>query len=181
MNLDETNTGGPDGAGATAEPAGATTPEGRIAALEVEKKELFERLQRVSAEFDNFQKRTKRDKAKWTEDTVRDVVTGFLPVIDGVDLSLQATAGEIKDPKVVRQAIELVRDQMLKQLGAYGIKPIPTDKGTPFDPDKHLAVTVQEVAGIDKEAVSFVARAGYMINETVLRPAQVGVMKPAKG
>jgi molecular chaperone GrpE len=54
-------------------------------------------------------------------------------------------------------------------------------KGTPFDPERHQAITVEEVPGLARDEVSFVARAGYVIGDQILRPAQVGVRKPAPG
>src|SRR5687768_10088094 len=67
---------------------GASSPQAdEVAALKKERDELFERLARVSAEFQNFQKRTQRDRAKWTQDAVRDVLTGLLAVFDAIDLA----------------------------------------------------------------------------------------------
>ena len=55
---------------------------------------------------------------------------------------------------------------------------IEAEQGAPFDPDLHEGIMVQEVEGIEAQAVSFMARVGYRVGDIVLRPAQVGVMRP---
>lgn len=149
-----------------------------VEALKKERDELFERLARVSAEFQNFQKRVQRDRAKWTQDAVRDVLSGLLSVFDAIDLA----AGSIErgaDPQSVKQGVELVREELRRQLGHQGVTPMDVTKGTPFDPERHQAIALEEVPGLQREEVSFVARGGYMIGDVVLRAAQVGVRKPA--
>ncbi|MCW8139492.1 MAG: nucleotide exchange factor GrpE [Planctomycetota bacterium] len=166
-----------------AEGGGAAQPDagqgaGDAAALKRERDELFDRLARVSAEFQNFQKRVQRDRAKWTQDAVRDVLSGLLSVFDAIDLA----AGSIErgaDPQAVKQGVEMVREELRRQLGHQGVTAMDVAKGTPFDPERHQAIAVEEVAGLAREEVSFVARAGYTIADVVLRPAQVGVRKPA--
>jgi molecular chaperone GrpE len=158
---------GADGAGAT-----------DVEALKRERDDLFDRLARVSAEFQNFQKRVQRDRAKWTQDAVRDVLSGLLSVPDTIDLALGAI-DRGSDPQSVKQGVELVRDELRRQLGNQGVLAMDISKGSPFDPEKHQAVAVEEVPGLAREEVSFVARPGYTIGDTVLRPAQVGVRKPA--
>jgi molecular chaperone GrpE len=119
-----------------------------------------------------------RDRAKWTQDAVRDVLSGLLSVPDTIDLALGAIERG-SDPQAVKQGVELVRDELRRQLGNQGVLAMDISKGSPFDPEKHQAVAVEEVPGLAREEVSFVARPGYTIGDTVLRPAQVGVRKPA--
>jgi molecular chaperone GrpE len=160
---------------AAGDPAGAAAG-GELDALKKERDELFDRLARVSAEFQNFQKRTQRDRAKWTQDAVRDVLGGLLAVFDAIDLAI----GSIErgaDAASVRQGVELVRDELRRQLGNQGVVAMEVHKGTPFDPERHQAISVEEVPGLERDEVSFVARAGYMIGDVVMRPAQVGVRK----
>ncbi|MCO5167429.1 MAG: nucleotide exchange factor GrpE [Planctomycetes bacterium] len=165
-------------AGGEAGGEAAAPAAGELDALRKERDELFDRLARVSAEFQNFQKRVQRDRAKWTQDAVRDVLSGLLSVFDAIDLA----AGSIErgaDPQAVKQGVEMVREELRRQLGHQGVSAMDVAKGTPFDPERHQAIAVEEVAGLAREEVSFVARAGYTIGDLVLRPAQVGVRKPA--
>lgn len=160
-----------------AAPAGSPQDE-VVAALKKERDDLFDRLARVSAEFQNFQKRTQRDRAKWTQDAVRDVLTGLLAVFDAIDMAA-SSIDRGADVKAVKQGVDLVRDELRRQLGNQGVVPMEIAKGTPFDPERHQAITVEEVPGLARDEVSFVARSGYVIGDQVLRAAQVGVRKPA--
>lgn len=158
---------------------GASAPaEAGVDALKKERDELFDRLARVSAEFQNFQRRVQRDRAKWTQDAVRDVLSGLLSVFDAIDLAA-ASIDRGADPQSVKQGVDLVREELRRQLGNQGVAPMDVTKGTPFDPERHQAIAVEEVPGLQREEVSFVARGGYTIGDLVLRPAQVGVRKPA--
>lgn len=143
-----------------------------------ERDDLFARLQRLSAEFDNYQKRTKREKSKWADDALRGAMESFLPVLDNLDYAVAAFDREVKDPQSLRQGVELVREELLRQMSNQGVAPIESPEGTPFDSEKHLAIAVHEEEGLAEEQVAYLARAGYMLHDTVLRPAQVGVKKP---
>lgn len=167
-----------EAAGAADAAAGEAAGGGALEALKKERDELFDRLARVSAEFQNFQKRVQRDRARWTQDAVRDVLSGLLSVFDAIDLAV-AAVDRGADPQAVKQGVELVRDDLRRQLGHQGVTPMDVTKGTPFDSERHQAIAVEEVTGLTREEVSFVARGGYMIGDLVLRPAQVGVRKPA--
>lgn len=171
----------PAGAAEGAESAGdgaAAPASADVEALKKERDELFERLARVSAEFQNFQKRVQRDRAKWAQDAVRDVLTAFLPVFDAIDFAV-ASVDRGADPQAIKQGVDLIRDELRRQLGNHGVAAMDVAKGTPFDPERHQAIAVEEVPGLEREEVSFVARGGYTIGDLVLRPAQVGVRKPA--
>ncbi len=160
---------------AAAEPEGDAAPEGPSRSRE---EELTDQLKRLAADYANYQKRVQRDKAKWTQDAIRGLLQDLLPVIDNLDQAIGAFEGEVKDPQVYRQGVVLVRDELMRQLGHYQVERIEAADGTPFDPDLHEAILVQEAEGIDQQQVAFCARSGYRLGETVLRPAQVGVKKP---
>lgn len=174
----------PSDAAATADAHGlvdeASTPDvGGPDQIAKERDELLERLQRVSAEFENYQKRVKRDRAKWSADAVRGVLESMVPVLDNLDFAIAAFDKDGADMTTLRKGVDMVREEMLRQLGNRGVKKLEVAEGTPFDPDKHLAINVQEVEGLEQEQVSFCARPGYLIDDTIVRPAQVGVQKPA--
>jgi molecular chaperone GrpE len=154
-------------------PAGEPTLE----TLQAERDELYQRLQRVSAEFENFQKRVKRDRATWSADARRGLLESMLPVLDNLDYAVAAFDREVKDPESLRHGVELVREELLRQLGNNGVTPIEAAEGVAFDPDLHQAVAA-EPAEVEQEQISFVARKGYKLGEIVLRPAQVGIRKP---
>lgn len=171
---------GPEGEQADAAPQGAGGGPDEFARLRAERDELFARLQRVSAEFDNFQKRTRREREKWSQDVTRGLLGSFLPVLDTIELAVAAFDAPAKDPGALRQGVELVREELRRQLAAHGVTQIDAAVGAPFDADRHQAITAQEDPEATAEVVAFVARAGYQVGDFVIRPAQVGVKKPAR-
>lgn len=163
-------------------PAGeAAAPQAaELEAVKREREELFARLQRVSAELDNFQKRVARERATWTADAQRSILEGILPVLDNIDYALAAfERGDARDPQVLHQGVTMVKEELLRQLAAQGIRPVPAEPGTPFDPERHQAISVQEAPGVESEQVAMLARPGYLHGERLIRPAQVVVKKPA--
>jgi molecular chaperone GrpE len=156
--------------------ADAAPPPSEVETLRKERDELFDRLARVSAEFQNFQKRTQRDRAKWTQDAVRDVLSGLLSVFDAIDLAARSVE-KGADAAAIKQGIDMVREDLRRNLGNNGVTAMVVDKGAPFDPEKHQAIAFEEAPGLAKDEVSFVARNGYLIGDQVLRPAQVAVRK----
>lgn len=153
------------------EPAAEPTPEEQV-------KDLYDRLQRVSADYQNYQKRVQRDKAKWTQDSIRSLLTALLPVMDNLDSAIAAFDGEVKDPEALKKGVEMIREGLTRQLGNFKVARIQAEPGTPFDPDEHEAIMVQPAEDATQREVLFQARAGYRLGDTVLRPAQVGVKQP---
>ena len=109
-------------------------------------------------------------------------------VMDNLDLALaNAPAGgaggaeppraDAMDPLV--KGVTLVKGQLLKLMAARGAEPLGTKAGEPFDPDRHEAVMVEAVPGLARDEVGMVAREGYKLGTTVLRPASVQVKKAA--
>jgi molecular chaperone GrpE len=147
-------------------------PETRIQQLENEKV-------RIAADFANYQKRVNRDRAKWSQEAVRDLVVSLLTVLDNLELSVAAFDGEVKDPAVYRQGVELVQTELMRVLGNHSLERIEASEGTPFDPDLHQAISVQPTPDLEQEEVAMVARSGYRLGDTVLRAAQVVVRKPS--
>jgi molecular chaperone GrpE len=141
-------------------------------------KELFERLQRVSADFANYQKRVARDKAKWSQDAQRSLIRDLLPVLDTLDSAIASFGGEVKDVGTYQQGVELVREELMRQLGKHKVSKVHAEVGGPYDLDAHEAIMVQEDEEVDSKVVAFVARAGYRLGDAVLRAAQVGVKQP---
>jgi molecular chaperone GrpE len=135
--------------------------------------------QRIAADFANYQKRVNRDKAKWTQDAVRDLVGSMLPVLDNLEHAIASCQGEVKDPEVFRQGVELVQSELLRILKGYQLEPVEAAEGTPFDPDAHQAVSLIPSDEVEEEVVAAVARTGYRLGETVVRPAQVVIKKPS--
>jgi molecular chaperone GrpE len=127
-------------------------------------------LQRVKAEYDNYRKRTRRDRLAVREIAVANVLRALLPVLDAVD---RACANEPLTP-----GLRDIADSLQEQLGALGVTSFG-EVGDPFDPACHDALTHQVRPGADQLVCSTVLRPGYRLGDHLLRPAQVEVTGPA--
>jgi len=141
--------------------------------------DLFGKLQRLSAEFENFQKRSKKEKLQWTSKAVSDVLTQFIPALDNLD-SVVAACSAIAEPsddiRGLSKGLGLIRDEFLKTLRQYNVEKVIPQPGDVFDPNFHCAISIQH-AEVEQETVGFVARPGYVIGNNVLRAAEVIVTK----
>ncbi len=181
-------TGAPPSNGAAADEAttGPTVqvPVAELEALKAKAKESHDRYLRSLADFDNYQKRTKREMERFREDAVRDLLKDLVFVIDNFDFALQsAKPADGADPKATLETfakgVALVRDQFLRLLAQRGVEPLGTKPSDPFDSERHEAVMAVDEPGLAKDAVGMVAREGYKLGSTILRPAAVQVKKAA--
>ena len=142
------------------------------AELEALRAELDERtrdLQRVTAEYANYRKRVDRDRGAAAERTTGAVLLALLPVLDDVDRAREH--GDLVGPfATVAEALTAVTGKL--GLVAFG------EKGDPFDPTRHEAVTHQTSADVTESTCVEVMRRGYTLGERLLRPALVAVADP---
>jgi molecular chaperone GrpE len=140
-----------------------------------ERDEYYNKYLRAVADFENYQKRNRREQERYREDAIRDVLKELVGVVDNLDFALQSAPEN--DP--MAKGVRVVKDQLLKVLAARGAEPLGTKPGDPFDPDKHEAVMVEPAPGLARDEVGMVAREGYKLGATILRPASVQVKKAA--
>jgi molecular chaperone GrpE len=146
-----------------------------IAALQAERDDLFDRLQRLAAEFDNYRKRSARDAASLTVRANERLVKELLPILDDLWRALEA-AEDHEDAKL-EEGVRLVHRALADLLLKEGLAEIETD-GT-FDPHVHEALLSQP-SDADEGSVIEVVQKGYKLGDRVLRPARVVVAaKPA--
>lgn len=136
--------------------------------------ELNDRLIRSMAEFDNFRKRTEKEKAQMFEIGAKDIVEKILPVIDNFERGL-ATVPEAEKEGAFVQGIELVYKQLLKALEDAGVKPIEA-VGKEFDPNFHNAVMHAEDESFGENIVAEEFQKGYMYRDSVVRHSMVKVV-----
>ena len=142
----------------------------QIEAQKVQIEETEDRLKRVAAEFDNYKKRSSKEKDGLYNSLVGDIVSNFLPIIDNLEKAVEA---ETKDEEY-RKGIELVLKQFKDVLLARGVTEIET-VGKTFDPEVHEAVSsVQDEKKGEKEIVQEY-RKGYKIGDRVIRHSMVVV------
>lgn len=151
-----------------------TTPEERIASLEAELEKEKKEYMFLMAEFDNFRKRSLKDKAEIIKNGAESAMRNILPIIDDFDRALQATATS-EDVAAVREGVELIYNKFIKYLESNGVKEMITT-GEAFDADIHEAVTTFPAPSEDlKGKIIDTVQKGYSINDKVLRHAKVVV------
>ena len=127
-----------------------------------------------TAEFDNYRKRTLKEKAELILNGGEKAVSAILPVIDDMERAL-ANGEKTDDPAVLREGMELIYNKMMKTLETLGVKKIETDDAD-FNTDVHEAVAMVPGMGDDKKGkVIDCLQAGYQLNDKVIRHAKVAV------
>ncbi|SHJ63898.1 molecular chaperone GrpE [Anaerocolumna jejuensis DSM 15929] len=136
--------------------------------------ELNDRLIRNMAEFDNFRKRSEREKTQMFEIGARDIIEKILPVIDNFERGLGAISEEERE-SAFAQGIEKIYKQMFAALSDAGLKPIDA-VGKPFDPNFHNAVMHAEDPEQGENLVAEEFQKGYTYRDTVVRHSMVKVV-----
>ncbi len=135
--------------------------------------ELNDRLMRNMAEFDNFRKRTEKEKSMMFELGAKDIIEKILPVIDNFERGLASISEEEKESAFAK-GIEAIYKQLLQTLEAAGVKQIEA-VGTEFDPNFHNAVMHTEDEEYGENIVVEEFLKGYMYRESVVRHSMVKV------
>ena len=150
------------------------TPEERIAELEQELEKEKKEYLFLMAEFDNFRKRTMKEKIEIMKNGAEKAMSDILPVIDDFERALQAM-GEQTDVKSLKEGVELIYNKFIKYLEANGVKAIDSNKAE-FDTELHEAVANFPTPEDElKGKVIDTVQKGYKINDKVLRHAKVVV------
>ncbi len=140
---------------------------------DAELKELVERMQRLAAEFDNFRKRTQKEKERIYIDAVADVVGKFLPVVDNLERAI--TAAEQEESNGLQEGVNLIFKQIVDALDKLGVKPIEA-VGSCFNPEIHNAVMHIEDETLDCNIIAEEFQKGYIYkDEVVIRHSMVKV------
>lgn len=148
-----------------------------ITSLQQERDDLYERLLRTTAEFDNYRKRTERERSSLYESAAAQVLQELLPAIDDLERALRATETG-GDPALerYRQGFELIHRQLLEVLRRRGVEPLEV-VGEAFDPEWHESVATEPAEGRPDGEITAEIRRGYRIGQRLLRPAMVRVAK----
>lgn len=134
--------------------------------------ELTDRVTRQMAEFDNFRKRTEKEKTQMYEVGARDVIEKILPVVDNFERGLEAAECEEGNPFMV--GMEQIYKQLMTTLEGIGVKPIEA-VGAEFDPDFHNAVMHVEDEEVGENIIVEEFQKGYMYRDSVVRHSMVKV------
>lgn len=157
-------------------PTTAGTPVDPCKVLQAERDDLLARLQRLGADYQNYQKRVQRDIQQAREFANEDLLKSLLPVLDDIERALDHARDNrpAEDPLLV--GTELVQKKALETLGKHGVTKIEA-AGRPFDPEKHQALMEQPSADVPPRTVLQVLQSGYQLKGRTLRPASVIVSK----
>jgi molecular chaperone GrpE len=136
--------------------------------------ELNDRLIRNMAEFDNFRKRSEKEKSQMFEIGARDIIEKILPVIDNFERGLGAISEEERE-SAFAQGVEKIYKQMFTALSDAGLKPIEA-VGKPFDPNFHNAVMHAEDPEQGENLVAEEFQKGYTYRDVVIRHSMVKVV-----
>ena len=153
-------------------PTSAKVPD-ELPGLQAVRDELFDRLQRLAAEFDNFRKRNARENAALTERANERLVKELIPILDDLGRALEA-ASEHEEAKL-EEGVRLVHRSLADLLTKEGLAEIETDGK--FDPHVHEALLSQP-SDADEGSVIEVVQKGYKLGDKVIRPARVVVAAP---
>jgi molecular chaperone GrpE len=152
--------------------------EGELKKLTDERQEMNDRLARRQAEFDNFRKRTERERTETYNRALGEVVRRLLPVLDNLQRALDAErVVEMRESEEFRHflhGVELINRQLGGVLEGLGVEVVPT-VGERFDPHVHEAVATEETDAHEPDTVTQEMQRGYRLGDKLLRPAMVKV------
>jgi len=151
--------------------AGMAVSEAELTRLQNENAEMRDRLLRARADFENFRKRTEREKADHSKYALVDFVRELLPVIDNFERALSVKTDSAAD---LLLGVELIYKQLGDVLSKLGMKVIE-EAPAPFDPTYHDAVASEENLEFPNHTVMEVMQKGYVLNDRLIRPAMVKV------
>lgn len=161
------------------EPVKELTPEEQMQQQLAERDEkmaaLQDQLLRKMAEFDNYRKRTMKEKAELIRNGGEKTITAILPVIDDFERALQNMKGESEEVSALRDGVELIYNKLLKTLQQEGMERIETD-GADFNTDFHEAIALVPAPTDElKGKILDCVQTGYTLNGKVIRHAKVAV------
>lgn len=136
------------------------------------KQDDFQKLYlRVSADFENYKKRTESDKKNWTDQAKIDLLSQIIPLLDNLTLMTHHTPEELKENGWVK-GVDIIVGQIETTLSDQNIVKIAPEIGSAFDPNNHEAIAV-EPSDLPEESIVRIQKPGYKIGDKIIRAAQV--------
>jgi molecular chaperone GrpE len=176
----ETPTRGPDGKVAVEPEPEASAADGdlnkKLEEAERQAKDNYERLLRVSADFENYKKRTAREMQDLVKYANEKILKEMLTVVDNLERAIESASNHYDTNDPLIQGVYLTLSETLKILERHQVKPV-VSLGEPFDPSFHQAMMQEEVQDQPPNTVVKELQKGYLIHDRLLRPALVAVSK----
>lgn len=170
---DTQNAAGEEGAAEAVNEANNADVTAELEKLRAENEEYQQRLLRAQADFDNFRRRTVKEKEELGKYASAKLITELLPVIDNFERALNTT-GDLSDAASYVKGVEMIFRQLEGVLKAEGLTAMEAE-GQPFNPEFHQAIMQVESEEHEEGIVVEVVQKGYMLKDKVLRPAMVKV------
>ncbi|QNB46161.1 nucleotide exchange factor GrpE [Thermanaerosceptrum fracticalcis] len=171
MNPDEENMG------MESEEKPGNELEMQLAQKNAEVEELKERILRLHADFDNYRKRTNKEKEEWFQYASQGVVINLLPVLDNLERALGSMEQQVEDKQGLMAGVNMIYRQLMDVLQREGLQPIEA-LGRLFDPLLHEAIMQVPVEeGQEDNLIVEELRKGYRFKDKVIRPTMVKVAK----
>lgn len=149
--------------------------DAKLNELKIKNEELEDKVKRQMAEFDNFRKRTEKEKSGMFELGAKSVIEKILPVIDNFERGLNSVPENEKDGPFA-EGMNMIYRQLMTELDGLGVKAIEA-VGNEFDPNLHNAVMQVESVEYESGIVAQELQKGYMYRESVVRHSMVGVVQ----
>lgn len=163
------------------EDASPGSEDPRLRTLREERDELRDLLLRKQAEFENFRKRTERERAEFVQFALADSMKELIEVLDSFELALRDHGSLDSASQNIHRGYELIYKQLLESMHRVGLESIDA-QGVRFDPHLHQAVSTAPSAQVEEGHVLAELRKGYLLKGRLLRPAMVTVASgPAPG
>ncbi len=151
-------------------------PEKKVATSEQEAKENYDRFVRLSAEFDNYKKRSAREVETFKKFANETLIKELFPVTDSLEMAIASSVQNREEENPVLKGIEITLRELLKVFEKFGVKPIESLEKE-FNPAFHEAVMAEESENYPENTVLKELQKGYMLHDRLLRPATVIVSK----
>ncbi len=152
-----------------AEPVDEPAEEEEVDPRDEELAKLRDNYQRLAAEYDNFRKRTVREKEAIADSVRAECITALLPVMDNLE---RAIAADVTSAEALHKGIEMVLSQTTAILNGLGVEAYG-EAGEEFDPNLHHGVGISNAGEYESGQISLVMQRGYTLNGKVIRPAMV--------
>jgi molecular chaperone GrpE len=158
-------------------PAGSrvTELETALSEKEAEAAANWDKFVRERADLENYRKRVQKEKEEIQKYGNESLVMEILPAIDNMERALALTPSDSQDPIIT--GIRMTLDMLLGSMRKFGVVPLETVAGKPFDPSLHQAMSQVEAEGVTTNSIVDIFQKGYMLNDRLLRPAMVTVAK----
>ncbi len=156
----------------------AVTPEriAELAAAAAQSAEYYDRLLRMTADFENFKKRAARERDEVRKAATESMIGKLLPVLDNFDMAIGATKAPNANLETIKAGVSMIHSQLKGVFTDSGLEEVDA-LNKPFDPSLHEAVSQQETTTVPEGTVVQQLRKGYRLRDRLLRPASVIVAR----